>query len=164
MEGIICAESSRFPCVQDISAVMSSTLPNVPVIAFRQMLFSDLMPFLVKKCYKLTIGICTCILNHLNGSFIHRGSFWVHPPRMSSLLICVLLALALSLHEGRFRLPVSTRMFLPAKSSSRRRMGDVSRINSSVGDSESVEFKNMELVPVGGLILSDGTGLVYWSS
>ena len=40
-------------------------------------------------------------------------------------------------------------------------MGDVSRINSSVGDSESVEFKNMELVPVGGLILSDGTGLVY---
>ena len=65
---------------------------------------------------------------------------------MSSLLICVLLALALSLHEGRFRLPVSTRMFLPAKSSSRRRVGDLSRIVSSVGDSESVEIMNTELV------------------
>ena len=64
---------------------------------------------------------------------------------MSSLLICVLLELALSLQEGRFRLPVSTRVFLPAKSSSRRRVGDLSRINSSVGDSESVELELVDL-------------------
>ena len=57
-----------------------------------------------------------------------------YPVRIGSLLICVLMELALSRHEGLFRRSVSTRIFLPGKSSSRRRVA-LSRSFKSEGDS-----------------------------
>lgn len=66
--------------------------------------------------------------------FSHPVTFLSYPVRIGSLLICALMELALSRHEGLFRRSVSTRIFLPRKSSSRRRVA-LSRSFGSEGDS-----------------------------